>query len=59
MKKVLFIVIFLNTKRLLKKSLLLDVYNSDKNILTPNKLIKQASGFNGIICQGNNVMGVY
>ena len=46
-------------KDFLKKKFLLDLYNSDKNILSSEELIRKASGYNGIICQGNYVNDDY
>ena len=54
MKKI-FVHCFLNEKqkKYLEKKFYVTIHNSNETILTPEKFLKKASGFEGIICQGN------
>ena len=52
---------FLNEsqKKYLQKNFALNIHNANEKILSPNELISIASGYDGIICQGNIISNEY
>ena len=52
---------FLNEsqKKYLEKNFTLDIHNANEKILLPDELVSIASGYDGIICQGNIVSNEY
>lgn len=46
-------------KKYLETNFLLHVHNANKKILSPDELISFASGYDGVICQGNTVSNEY
>ena len=46
-------------KKYLEKNFALNVHNANEKILSPDELVAHASGYDGIICQGNIVSKEY
>ena len=46
-------------KKFLQKNFKIKIHNSNNKILSDKELIKFASGYDGIICQGNTVCKEY
>ena len=46
-------------KKYLEKNFALNVHNANEKILSPDELVAHASGYDGIICQGNIVSNEY
>ena len=60
MRKI-FVHCFLNSnqKKYLKKNFFIKVHDANERILLPDELLNYASGYDGIICQGNCVSNKY
>ena len=60
MRKI-FVHCFLNEsqKKYLKKNFFVKIHNANNKILTSKELLENASGYDGIICQGNSISNEY
>jgi len=46
-------------KKYLEKNFILNIHNANEKILSPDELVAIASGYDGIICQGNIISNEY